>query len=343
MGRVLRSRGFALTCALALTAGQSAAQGDAARLEPLIAAAKAEGSVMIYHTSAVRIIRPVLNAFTAKHRIEVRNFYATGTPLSIRFASEVASGSVQADVFYTSDTTIFQSHATNFQQLDDGNLPNYAALPAQVRLPGGLAVSSAQLSYSLFYNTRRVTDDERPRTWKDLADSKWKVRSLMIEPRSSVSFRAPYNVIRTIHPGILAQIASNQPRIAETGTSAVQQLAAGTGAIAFAGYPGHAVPLMEKGAPVRWATIEQPAIVRRTWIGAVRGAHPNAARLLVGFLASVEGMKAYCRADDGSMTALDPSGAQTGCQPLAADAHFLSDVPMSDQDSAETLRQLRLQ
>ena len=135
----------------------------------------------------------------------------------------------------------------------------------------------------------------------------------------------------------------HQPRIAETGTSAVQQSAAGTGAIAFAGYPGHAVPLMEKGAPVRWATIEQPAIVRRTWIGAVRGAHPNAALLLVGFLASVEGMKAYCRADDGSMTALDPSGAQTGCQPLAADAHFLSDVPMSDQDSAETLRQLRLQ
>ena len=53
----------------------------------------------------------------------------------------------------------------------------------------------------------------------------------MIEPRSSMSFRAPYNVIRTIHPGILAKLAANEPRIAESGTATVQQLAAGTGSI----------------------------------------------------------------------------------------------------------------
>jgi iron(III) transport system substrate-binding protein len=246
-------------------------------------------------------------------------------------------------VFYASDTSIFEEYAAHFQPLNADSLPNYAQLPDRLRLGSGLAVSSVQLAYAMFYNTRRVPEAERPRSWNDLADPKWKGKTLMIEPRSSPSFRAPYNVIRKIHPGILERIADNAPRISESGTSAVQQLAAGTGAIAFSGYPVHAEPLIAKGAPVRWGTIEGPMIARRTWIGAVRGPHPNAARLLVNFLTSIEGLKAYCASGDGSMAALDPSGAQTGCQPLSADAEFLPDTPMSDADSAETLRLLRLQ
>jgi ABC-type Fe3+ transport system substrate-binding protein len=74
----------------------------------------------------------------------------------------------------------------------------------------------------------------------------------------------------------------------------------------------------------------------------VRGPNPHAARLLVHFLTSIEGLTAYCSTGDGSMAALDPTGKATGCEPLAADAQFLPDTPMSDADSAETLRQLGL-
>lgn len=311
-------------------------------LDELVAAAKAEGSVMIYHTSAVRTFRPVFTAFAKKYGITVRNFYATGTPLSVRFASEVASGTMQADVFYSSDTSIFEDYPGNFQVLNAGTLPNHDALPEKLRLPNGLAVSSVQLSYTLFYNTKRLSEAERPRTWQDLADPKWKRRTLMIDPRSSVSFRAPYNIIRTIYPGILGRLAANEPRISESGTATVQQLAAGTGYVGYVGYPVHAEPLIAKGAPVKWATIEGPTIARRTWIGAVRGPNPHAARLLVHFLTSIEGLTAYCSTGDGSMAALDPTGKATGCEPLAADAQFLPDTPMSDADSAETLRQLGL-
>jgi iron(III) transport system substrate-binding protein len=332
---------------LAILAGVQPSSGQSsapdARLEALVKAAKAEGTVMIYHTSAVATFKPVFNAFAEKYGITVRNYYATGTPLSVRFASEVAAGSIQADVFYTSDTSIFSTYAASFQKFSAESLPNYATLPDNLKLENGLAVSSVQLAYSMFYNTNKVSQSERPRTWQDLADPKWKGKTLMIEPRSSVSFRAPYNVIRTIHSDILAKLANNAPRISESGTSAVQQLAAGTGFVAYAGYPVHAEPLIAKGAPVRWVTVEGPVIARRTWIGAVRGPHPNAARLLVNFLTSIEGLKAYCGTGDGSMALLDPSGAKTGCEPLSADAQFLSDVPMSDEDSATTLRQLGLQ
>ena len=108
-----------------------------------------------------------------------------------------------------------------------------------------------------------------------------------------------------------------------SGTSAVQQLAAGTGFIGYVGYAVHAIPTMAKGAPVRWATIEDR--LSRAEPGSARfaGRHLNAARLLVHFLTSIEGLKAYCDSGDGSMAALDPTGKNTGCEPLAADAHFL--------------------
>jgi ABC-type Fe3+ transport system substrate-binding protein len=200
-----------------------------------------------------------------------------------------------------------------------------------------------QLPYTLFHNTQKLSDADRPHTWADLANAKWKGQTLLIEPRSSLSFRAPYNVIRKTHAGILERIAANAPRIVHSGTAAVQQLAAGTGTIAFVGYPVHAEPLMKKGAPVRWAVIEGPAIARRTWIGAVRGPHPNAARLLVHYLTSIEGLKTYCTSGDGSMAARDPTGRETGCEPIADDVTFLPDTPMSAEESAATLHQLRLQ
>jgi iron(III) transport system substrate-binding protein len=341
----LRLLGVVAAAATLMAAQPSYGQASPpdAGLAALIAAAKAEGTVMIYHTSAERTFKPVLSVFAKKYGIAARNFYATGTPLSVRFESEVASNNIQADVFYASDPTIFSKQSASFQKLDAVSLPGYSALPDNLRLSNGLAVSSVQLAYAMFYNTRKVSGAERPRTWKDLADRKWKGQTLLIDPRSSVGFRAPYNVIRTIHPGILAQLADNDLRIVRSGTSAVQQLAAGTGSIAYVGYPVHAIPTMAKGAPVRWATIEDPIIARRTWIGAVRGPKPNAARLLVHFLTSIEGLKAYCAGGDGSMALLDPQGKRTGCEPLSANAHFLSEQPMSAADSKTTLGLLRMQ
>jgi len=84
-------------------------------------------------------------------------------------------------------------------------------------------------------------------------------------------------------------------------------------------------------------------IARRTWIGTVRGAHPKAAPLLVHVPTPVERLRANCSCDDGSMAALDPSVAQTGCQSLSADAQLLPGAPMSGADSAMTLRLRRPQ
>ncbi len=311
-------------------------------LDKLVAAAKADGSLMVYHTSPLPIIGPVFRAYEKKYGIEIQNYHATGNPLTVRFSSEAASGRIVADVFYASDTTTYSRFQDLFQKLTDENLPGYARVPDVARLDSDLAVSPSQTSFAMFYNTKRLSKADVPSKWLDLADPKWKGQAMMVDPRSSATYRSAYNTLRKVHPQLLTKIRDLAPRIVESGTPAVQQLAAGTASYAFMGYPSHATPLMAKKAPVEWATIEGPELTRGVWVGAAKGPHPNAARLFLHFFLSDEGQHLYCKSSEGSKTALDRPGMRTGCAPFAEDVVFLPDTPLSREDSAAVLRELGL-
>jgi len=248
-----------------------------------------------------------------------------------------------AGVFDASDTTAFVEFGSRFQRLTADNLPIYGRLPAVGKLPSGSAISHAQLSFAFMYNTSRVKAAEAPRTWADLVDPKWKGRTLLVDPRSSATFRAVFHMISQHIPDILARIVANDPRLVESPTPAAQQLAAGTGTIAYLNYPSHAVPLMEKRAPIRWATVEGPEITRSAWVGATRGPHPNAAILFLDFLLSDEALRLYCDRADGAKTIMDPTGQRTGCNPLASNVLFLPDAPVTKAEGEEVVRQLKLQ
>jgi iron(III) transport system substrate-binding protein len=311
-------------------------------LDKLIAAAKAEGSVMVYHTSPMPIIGSTFRAFEKKYGIKVQNYHATGNPLTVRFSSEAAAGRMIADVFYASDTTTYSSFPDLFQKLTTENFPGYGRLPAVARLESDFAVSPSQTSFAVFYNTRRLAKSDVPLKWLDLADPKWKGVAMLVDPRSSATYRAAFSTLRKSHPQLLNKIRELGPRLVESGTPAVQQLAAGTASFAFMGYPSHATPLMAKKAPVQWATIEGPELTRGVWAGAAKGPHPNAARLFLHFFISDEGLRLYCQASDGSKSALDRTGARTGCEPLADDVVFLPDTPLSREDSALVMKELGL-
>jgi iron(III) transport system substrate-binding protein len=288
------------------------------------------------------IIGSTFQAFEKKYGIKVQNFHATGNPLTVRFSSEAAAGRMVADVFYASDTTTYSSFPTLFQKLTEQNFPGYARLPTEARLESDLAISPSQTSFAMFYNTRKMAAGSIPKTWLELADPKWQGQAMLVDPRSSATYRSAFNTLRKAHPKLLTQIRELSPRLVESGTPAVQQLAAGTGSYAFMGYPSHATPLMAKKAPVQWATIEGPELTRGVWVGAASGPHPNAARLFLHFFISDEGQSLYCKASDGSKTALDRSGKRTGCEPLADDVVFLPDTPLSREDGAAVLRELGL-
>ena len=339
-----RLRRDVLFAALVVIGPLSAASADDdARLQELIKAAKAEGSLMVYHTSPFPIIGPTFRGFEKKYGIKVQNFHATGNALTVRFSSEAAANRPLADAFYASEATAFERNQSLFQKLTPENFPHYARIPEIARMSNGVAMAPTQTSFSLIYNTKRVAKGTEPRTWNDIADPKWKGTAMLVDPRSSATYRVAFNTLRKMRPDLLPRIRSLDPRLVETGTPAAQQIAAGTAAFAFPAYATHATPLMAKGAPIQWATIEDPELTRNGWVGAVHGSrNPNAARLFVHFFMSDEGVALYCKASPGSKSAVDPTGKRTGCEPLASDVVFLPDS-LSAKDNAEVIQQLGLQ
>lgn len=335
MGGIRPVAALALAAALGFTPAFAQASSD---METTIKAAKAEGTVMVYHTSPVTLIRPIFRAFEKKYGIKVQNFHATGTPLSVRFSTEAKAGTPQADVLSLSDTTAFRRNASLFQQLNAKNFPAFSHLSKKAKLEGGIALSPSLFSFSLAYNTDKVKKADVPQTWENLADPKWRGKIMLVDPRSSRTYRAAFVVVDRLHPGLLARIAKNDFRLVESGTPAAQQIAAGTSSIAFTLYPAHVNRLMRKGAPINFAAIGGPEIARNAWWGATKGAHPNAGRLFMAFFFSDEGLRIYCKRAPGTKTTLDPTGKRTGCDTLSPDAEFLPNTPPSKKTEAAVIR-----
>lgn len=321
---------------------QTATADNQAVLEKLVAAAKAEKTVMFYHSANTESLRLAMDAFEAKYGIKVENFFANSQPLSTRFSNEATSGKVVADTYYSSDTGIYDQFPQLFQKLSAENLPAYGRLPDAGKLQNGLAVAHGQLSFAYMYNTDKIKEADAPRTWADLGNSKWKGETMIVNPRNSATNMGGFNMARKEVPGLLERMAALSPRWIESANGMAQQLAAGTGSLGYVNYPSHALPLMEKKAPITYRTLETPEIARSAWLGATNGNHPNAGRLLVNFLLSDEGIGLYCKRSPGSKTMLDPTGKRTGCEPLSPSAKFLPDARLPQEEADAVIRQLKV-
>lgn len=316
---------------------------DAAKLDRLVKAAQAEKTIMSYGTTPLEQIGPTFKAFEQKYGLTVQSYVVTGTTLTSRFASEAAAKAMQADTLSTSDIGLQVSHPEYFQKLTDDNFPGYAQLPAAAKLAGDVSISYSVASFAVMWNTNKLSETARPHTWQDLVDPKWKGQSLLADPRSTLAYKAALGAAERLYPGFLAKVVANQPRSVEAGNPAAQQLAAGTGSFAYVGYEVQAAILREKGAPVNAAVIQAPELSRRVWLSAAAGPHPNAARLFVHFMASYDGLRAYCSVDKANKSIIDPSGKNTGCTPLAADVQFLPPDLISDKEAADVVTALHLE
>lgn len=318
-------------------------QAQTASLDALVKAAQAEKIVSPYGSTPIEQVGAAYKGFEAKYGIEVRHFVASSSPLVTRFQAEAAAKSIQADFLSTSDTTMQVEHPEWFQKLTPENFPGYAEVPTEAKLPSGFGVSHAVAAFSMTYNTGKMNETSRPKTWQDLGDPKWKGQTILIDPRASATYRSAFNAISKLYPDLLLKMAATQPRLAESGVPGAQLLAAGTGTFAFITYESNSEALIAKGAPIRPAALQGPEFGRRQWIGVVAGPHPNAGRLLAHYMISIDGLKNYCAANKSNKTIIDRDGKQTGCSPLSADAQFLTEEPVSQADSARVNKALGLE
>ena len=146
-----------------------------------LAAAKHEGVVSWYTSTPVDAAQKIANLFETENGIKVELFRSGGSAVLSRFLQERKAGVTAADVLTTSDPAAAAALARDgvfvaFKPV------NFDRLPATVKDPDGYFIAQRLNMVSIALRGDKVAAADRPKTWSDLTQSKYKGRLVMPDP-----------------------------------------------------------------------------------------------------------------------------------------------------------------
>jgi iron(III) transport system substrate-binding protein len=272
-------RAIAIAAAGYVLAGVSAraADPDDTHWSQVVAAAKREGRVTLYSASVgTQEHVAIARAFEARYGVTVDILEARASEIRERNRVEAASGRRIADVMWNGSTSTGIEEAAGMLTAI-GPLPRQNALLPQFD-SDSLSIKLALTVYGLLINTSLVSDAAAPKSWRDLADPRWKGKILTDDMRAlgggAVFFFVTYEHLgREFHEALARQFSralpENQRRVAR-----------GEFAIYLPMVLSESLRL--KGLPVRAIVPEEGAPYVLFNLSLMKGApHPNAARLLI--------------------------------------------------------------
>ena len=273
--------------ALALVARPAQAQ-DASTVDPR------SGSVRIYVSLATSAMTRLVAAM-GKHFPNLKiDFVRAGSVETVkRFVAERQAGRIGADLIHGADPGGFEYFAQK-GWLD----PRLAALPLAQDYRDGFVnkqagwVALRATGIALMYNTKLVAKDALPKTWKELADPKWKGRIAISDPtRAGSSFSHLYAMWKMYGPDFLGQLAKNDVFVAGDGSATREAVANGERDVApVSEYD--AFEFKKDGKPVDIDWVADGTIMVPAPLAVVKGS-PNAdnALALAQYMLSREGQE----------------------------------------------------
>ncbi len=275
----------------------TSAAARAASPDPaLIDAARKEGSVVWYSTLIVnQIVRPMVDAFQAKYPgIEVKYSRASGSDTALKIINEARARRGAADIFDGSSTLVPLIEAGLVASYKPREAEDY---PAELKDKNGLWTVPNLFFLTVGFNSNLVKPEDRPKTWEDLLDPRWKGQIAWTNDMSSGGPPGFVNHILSTMGEVkgrdyLRRFAAQQPvTIPAAQRVVLDKVISGEYPLGLMIFNYHAAISAEQGAPVGWLKLE-PLIQTMNTMSIVKDSpHPNAARLFVEFVLSDEGQQ----------------------------------------------------
>ena len=318
-----------LTAALIVGAGATA---RAEEWSDVVAAAKKEGAVAVYHAQlGAPHWKAVVKAFQDKYGITVQEFDARASELTERIRVEQTSQHYVADVEFHGDSSILQQRATDFIA-EHGDIPNAARLRAPFVADKWQVPAWVQV-VCMLANTSMVKPEDEPREWKDLLDPKWSGKILTDDMRAVGSGQTVFAVLyKTYGEGFLEKLVAQKMGIGRDLQDDSRKVARGEYPLFINQIIAFASPL--KGLPVKVITPSDGCPFTPIQGAILKGApHPNAARLFINHLLEKESQVTYAKAWMGTVTqgvveALDDPDAKRFAQ-----VKLMGSIPYADRES----------
>jgi ABC-type Fe3+ transport system substrate-binding protein len=296
MKKSILKAGFA---ALVVLSGVNAsfAQSD---WDKVIAAAKKEGTVSVYHSQlGAPHFKTVINAFQTKYGIKVQDIDVRASELTERLRVEQTSGRYAADVEFHGKTSILQQMETNFVA-KHGGVPNIANLRPEFQADE-FSVPAWVQNVCMLVNTNLVKEADYPKEWKDILDPKWQGKMLSDDMRAVGSGQTVFAVLyKNYGKDFLERLSQQKIEINRDLRMNSRKVARGENALFITQILAFASDL--KGLPVK-VILPSDGCPYTPIRGAVmRGApHPNAARLFINHFLDMESQLTYANAWMGTV------------------------------------------
>jgi iron(III) transport system substrate-binding protein len=253
-------------------------------------AAKSEGEVVFYSSLNNEQIVTLVDAFKKKYpSIKPSFFRATSERVLHRALTEARAGRFAVDVVSASG---FQVQLMKESGLTQRFVPPEAgSFDEGFKDSDGHWVSVHSLLNSMAYNTQLVKPSEAPKKYEDLLAPRWKGRIgvNLQDPEWYVSLQRRWGKDKA--RSYLKALAAQQPGVRDGHNLTVQLAAAGEYQVVTNTYAHIAARIKSQGGPVQHV-FDEPVITYVHPIALMKGApHPNAGKLLMSFILSVEGQR----------------------------------------------------
>jgi iron(III) transport system substrate-binding protein len=261
--------------------------------ERIVAAAKKEGELSVYHVYPALPV--VMAAFTRKYGIKVRPWRAGSEAVLQRVATEARAGRHEVDIVQNNAPENEAAHRENLLQAVKS--PYLKDLVPEAVPAHGEWVGITLDVWTAAYNTERVRKEELPKTYRDLLAPRWKDR-LGIEAFNHGWFATLLGAMGEKEGLKLFSdiVATNGISVRKGHSLLTALVASGEVPLAITVYSWNPVQAKKKGAPIEGLALE-PLIGQFSTIAMLRKSpHPNAAVLFYDFMLS-EGQQLLAEAD----------------------------------------------
>jgi iron(III) transport system substrate-binding protein len=149
-----------------------------------LAAAKKEGKLTWYTSVPVETAQKITNLFAEKTGIKVELFRSGGSNILRRFQQEADGGKIFVDVLTHSEPAAARMMTKKglfvpFKATDFDKVPN------EVKDPNGYHVAQRLNVMAIYVRDDKLAAADRPKTWADLMQPKYKGKMVMADPSFS--------------------------------------------------------------------------------------------------------------------------------------------------------------
>jgi ABC-type Fe3+ transport system substrate-binding protein len=272
---------------------QPASSGDFSDWDKVVKAAEDEGTVNFYTAFNENVVAQITDGFSkAFPKIKVVANRKTSSLLLQQFEGEQRGGVPGADVLTTSSPSQIKdgcSKGTFAKVADDITADDENKWPKD-SFDGCAAITSTAF-YQIWWNTEKLSENDRPKSWEDLLDPKFAGKKMIINsPAITNSYVWMMTVAKDkFGDDFLKKLGQQEPVWGESSEQAEQRVAAGEALVSLGGTKDGGQALIDKGLPLN-GFIPDPCMGTERTAGVVANApHPNAARVFMNWLMTPEG------------------------------------------------------